>query len=245
MEWREEAIILGVRRHGETSVVAEVMTRTRGRHLGLVRGGRSRRQQPVLQPGNRVEANWRARLDEHLGTLTVEPIEMRAAAFMESALALQGVQLLAAHIRLLAERDPHERLYEACLTMLPNLQDCRLAGGMMLGFELALLDELGLGLDLSACALTGAVEGLAYVSPRTGRAVTQAAGAPWADRLLPLPRCLFTGEAPGWSDLVDGFALTGHFLARNIWMPRGQGEPQSRGAFIAALERALRAAVAE
>ena len=108
MEWREEAIILGVRRHGETSVVAELMTRTRGRHLGLVRGGRSRRQQPVLQPGNRVEANWRARLDEHLGTLTVEPVEMRAAAFMESALALQGVQLLAAHIRLLAERDPHE-----------------------------------------------------------------------------------------------------------------------------------------
>lgn len=93
---------------------------------------------------------------------------------------------------------------------------------MMLGFELALLDELGLGLDLSACALTGAVDGLAYVSPRTGRAVTEAAGAPWADRLLPLPRCLFTEEAPGWSDLVDGFALTGHFLARNIWVPVGR-----------------------
>ncbi len=244
MEWREEAIILGVSRHGETSVVAELMTRSRGRHLGLVRGGRSRRQQPVLQPGNRVEANWRARLDEHLGTLTLEPVEMRAASVMDSALALQGVQLLAAHMRLLPERDPHERLYDACLHILTIIDAPDHAGGAMLGFELALLEEMGLGLDLTACALTGETRGLAFVSPRTGRAVTAQAGAPWSERLLPLPACIVEDGPATLHDLLDGFALTGHFLNRNIWIPRNMAEPHARSGFIAALGRAAKASAA-
>ncbi|WP_185983072.1 DNA repair protein RecO [Aureimonas mangrovi] len=239
MEWRDRAIILGVRRHGETSAVAELMTRERGRHLGLVRGGRSRRQQPVLQPGNEIEATWRARLDEHLGAMTVEPVALRAALLMESPLALHGVQLVAAHLRLLAEREPHPRLYDALAAILEALDEVAGLPRMILGFEVALLEDMGFGLDLECCALTGAREGLAYVSPRTGRAVTAEAGEPWRDKLLPLPvlmteeeRMIPAGEEAG--QLAQGYALTGHFLARHLWEPRNLPEPAPRRAFLAA-----------
>ncbi len=155
MEWREEGIVLGVRRQGETSVVAEVMTRSRGRHLGLVRGGRSRRLQPVLQPGNTVDATWRARLDEHLGFMTVEPVTLRAARLMESAVGLYGIQLLAAHLRLLPERDAHPRLFDTLALIVEHLDDPVAAGSLILRFEIALLEELGFGLDLETCAATG------------------------------------------------------------------------------------------
>ncbi|MEF2071952.1 DNA repair protein RecO [Consotaella aegiceratis] len=249
MEWREEAIVLGVRRHGESSVIAELMTRSRGRHLGVVRGGRSRRQRPVLQPGNQVEATWYARLDEHLGTLTVDPIELRAARLMESGLALHGVQLLAAHLRLLPERDPHPRLYDGLCVILDHLAPTGEAlgrdaaviaalpspGELILRFEIALLDELGFGLDLSCCAATGARDDLVYVSPKSGRAVSRAAGEPWKDKLLPLPSFLLEPETRAQSgSLADGFRLTGYFLARHVWEPRGIGEPASRAGTIAA-----------
>ena len=163
MEWREEGIVLGVRRQGETSAVAEVMTRERGRHLGLVRGGRSRRLQPVLQPGNQVEATWRARLDEHLGFMTVEPVQLRAARLMESAVGLHGIQLLAAHIRLLPERDPHPRLYDAIQTIVAHLEEPLLAGALILRVEVMLLEDLGFGLGLDTCAASGRRDDLVYV----------------------------------------------------------------------------------
>ena len=165
MEWREEAIVLGVRRHGETSVIAEVMTRSRGRHLGIVRGGRSRRQQPVLQPGNTVEAHWRARLDEHMGTFVLEPLTLRAASLIESAAALNAVQLAAAHIRLLPERDPHPRLYDGLAVLIEHLTAPQPVAALMLRFEIALLEELGFGLDLSQCAATGQTHDLVYHAP--------------------------------------------------------------------------------
>ena len=161
MEWREEAIVLGVRRLGETSVVAEVMTRARGRHLGLVRGGRSRKQQPVLQPGNSVAVHWRARLDEHMGAFVLEPLELRAARLMESGVGLNGVQLVAAHLRLLAERDPHARLYDGLQIIVDHLDRPELVAELMLRFEIALLEELGFGLDLERCAATGQRDDLA------------------------------------------------------------------------------------
>lgn len=238
MEWRDEAIVLGVRRHGETSVVAEVMTRERGRHMGLVRGGRSRRLQPVLQPGNLVEATWRARLDEHMGTFAVEPVELRAARIIDDPQALHAVQLLAAHLRLLAEREPHPRLYDGLAAVLASGESATGYGPMMLRFEVALLEELGFGLDLESCALTGASEGLAFVSPKTGRAVTAEAGAPWADRLLALPEGLLAQEWNGSvEDLAAGFRLTGHFLGRHLWEPRNIPEPAPRHAFLAGLRR--------
>lgn len=237
MEWRERALILGVRRHGETSVVVELMTPSRGRHLGLVRGGRSRRQQPLLQPGNEVEATWRARLDEHLGAFTLEPLVLRAASLMADPLALHGVQLLAAHLRLLAERESHMRLYQDVLGLLAAFEGRSEDGPGLLRFEMTLLEELGFGLDLDSCAVTGASEGLAYVSPKTGRAVTAEAGEPWKDRLLPLPPCLTQPGIVGLDDLMAGFRLTGHFLSRHFWEPRAMGEPESRRAYLMALSR--------
>ena len=238
MEWREEAIVLGLRRLGETSVIAEIVTRERGRIQGLVRGGRSRERRAVLQPGNTIDAVWRARLDEHMGTLLVEPVSLRAAAIMESPAALHGTQLLASHLRLLPERDPHPRLFDGLVAFLDAATRHAALGELALRFEIALLEDLGFGLDLESCALTGVQEGLAYVSPRTGRAVTAAAGEPWQDRLLPLPALLTNADRSAAvlpSDLSQGFALTRHFLARDLWQPRGLEEPNVRGAFIASI----------
>ncbi|WP_062222616.1 DNA repair protein RecO [Aureimonas sp. D3] len=242
MEWREEGIVLGVRRQGETSAVAEIMTRDRGRHLGLVRGGRSRKLQPVLQPGNQVEATWRARLDEHLGFMTVEPVQLRAAHLMESAIGLHGIQLLAAHIRLLPERDPHPRLYDAIQTIVSHLGAPLLAGALMLRFEVMLLEDLGFGLDLEQCAASGRRDDLVYVSPKSGRAVSREAGEPWKDRLLPLPGFLVgADETLDGDGLIEGFRMTRFFLARHVWEPRAIDEPVSRNGTLGAIERGLSA----
>ncbi|MGI3128438.1 DNA repair protein RecO [Nitratireductor sp. PBL-C9] len=239
MEWRDEGIILGVRKYGETSVVLETMTAAHGRHLGLVKGGRSRRMQPLLQPGNRVDLVWRARLEEHLGAFQVEPLELNAARLLASAVAIHGIQLLAAHLRLMPERDAHAGLYETLKVITAHLDDPEIAGPLMVRFELALLDELGFGLDLGKCALTGSREGLAYVSPKSGRAVTQEAGTPWRDKLLPLPAFLTTRNMAETTReaLDDAYRLTGFFFHRNVYEPRGMEEPDARGGFLLALAR--------
>lgn len=236
MQWQDQAIILGIKRHGETSVIAELMTASHGRHMGLVRGGRSRRLQPLLQPGNRVEATWRARLDEHLGTLAVEPLHLRAGRLMEQAVSVHGVQALAALLRLLPERDPHPGLYEALDVILESFDEPSNAGELYLRFELAVLNELGFGLDLSECAATGTRDELAFVSPKTGRAVSRAAGAPYADRLLALPAFLLsvTGPAADRQALESAFRLTGFFLSRHVYEPRGLPIPTGRDAFVRA-----------
>jgi DNA repair protein RecO (recombination protein O) len=217
-----------------------VMTRGRGRHLGLVRGGRSQRLRSVLQPGNRVDVVWRARLDEQLGFFQVEPIEQNAARLLESASAVYGLQTLAAHLRLLPERDPHERLYETLGLVLAHLDDPTVAGALVARFEIIVLDELGFGLDLLRCAATGTSDNLIYVSPKTGRAVSAEAGAPWADRLLPLPAFLRSGaEIAGDSEAVGAaFRLTGYFFARHVYEPRGLTAPDARAGFLAALLKA-------
>src|SRR5207302_5330288 len=166
MQWTDEGIVLGVKRHGETSAILELMTRAHGRHLGLVRGGTGMRLRPVLQPGNRVSANWRARLDEHLGIYTVEGLELAAASFLSASHAVYGVTHLAALCRLLPERDPHARMFAVLEALLEKLVDARLSGPEVVRFELELLADLGFGLDLERCAATGATEDLAYVSPR-------------------------------------------------------------------------------
>ncbi|MGV8939545.1 MAG: DNA repair protein RecO [Allorhizobium sp.] len=247
MQWSDEAILLGVKRLGETSVIAEVMTRDRGRHMGLVRGGRSRRMQPVLQPGNRLEITWRARLDEHLGEFRIEPIELRAARLMESATAVYGVQALAALLRLLPERDPHVHLYEALDVILDHLGDPADAGELFIRFELEVLNDLGFGLDLARCAATGRIDDLIYVSPKTGRAVCREAGAPWAGKMLALPHFLSTGagKSADRQSLADAFQLTGFFLNRHVYEPRGLTEGTARAGFLQAALKALRGKVAD
>jgi DNA repair protein RecO (recombination protein O) len=236
MEWSERGLILGVRKHGENSVIVELMTRGHGRHMGVVRAGRSKSMQPVLQPGNEVAAVWRARLEEHIGAFVVEPAHLRTHELMGSARALHGVNWIAALLRLLPERDPHASLYDMALALLPALAGPA-ALDLFVRFELATLAELGFGLDLDTCAATGQRDDLIYVSPKSGRAVSRKAGAPWADKWLPLPD--FLRAEPGGpvarAQALDGFRLAGFFLERDIYAPRGLRMPDSRAAFLAAL----------
>lgn len=241
MEWRDQGIIIGVRRHGETSTIVEAMTRAHGRHLGLVRGGRSRKMQPMLQPGNHVELVWRARLDEHLGTYQAEPIELNAARLFDQATSVYGLQTVAAHLRLLPERDPHPALFETLRLVLQHLDEPAATGELVVRFELLVLEELGFGLDLSRCAATGRCEELVYVSPKSGRAVSREAGRPWHDAMLPLPAFLSGG--PGvradLGSFEDAFRLTGYFFGRHVWEPRGIAAPEARAGLIAAIRRSL------
>ena len=241
MEWTDDGIVLGVRRHGESSAIAELLTRDHGRHLGLVRGGASSRMRPLLQPGNGVRAVWRARLDEHLGTYAIEGLRLRAAGLLAASHAVYGVTHLAALARLLPERDPHQDLYEMLERTLDDFDDAGEAAVHLVRFELAMLAELGFGLDLENCAATGATSDLVYVSPKSGGAVSRAAGEPWRDRLFRLPTFLRVGEAGsnGWTaqDLQDGFRLTGWFLMRHVLEPRGQGHSDARDGFINAVTR--------
>lgn len=236
MEFTDIGIVLGARRHGETSAVLELMTRQHGRHLGLVRGGAGSRLKPVLQAGNLVSAVWRARIDENLGYYVIEAIDLRAAAFLDSAHALFGVQHLAALCRLLPERDPHAGVFDLLEHTVANLGSRRDGAALVAAFELELLTELGFGLDLSSCAATGATTDLVYVSPRSGRAVSRSAGLPWHGKLLALPAFLTgTGGAPSQADLRDAFALTGFFLARRVYDPSGTPLPEARHRFVAAV----------
>lgn len=235
MDWTDDALVLGLRKHGETSVILEAMTRDHGRHLGLVRGGRSREKRPILQAGNAVKLVWRGRIEEHLGTFEVEGLILHAGRFLSSRLALYAVTHVAALVRLLAERDPHPAVHAAMEHILESLDDEGMAPALVARFELAMLAELGFGLDLSACAATGATDDLAYVSPKSGRAVSRAAGAPYADRLLALPPFLRdTRGAPTASEVVDAYRLTGYFLQRDVLGPRGVNMPQGRQALIEA-----------
>ena len=241
MEWTDEGIVLGVRRHGESSAIVELLTRGHGRHLGLVRGGAGSRMRPLLQPGNSVGAVWRARLDEHLGYYQVEGARLRAASLLTSAHGAYGVTHLSSLARLLPERDPHEGIYDMLERTLDDFDDVGDAAAHLIKFELAMLAELGFGLDLETCAATGDTAELIYVSPKSGGAVSRAAGDPWRDRLLRLPAFLRPGEggSHGWSDsdLQDGFRLTGLFLLRHVLEPRGQGHSDARDGFINAVTK--------
>src|SRR5690349_19592348 len=240
MDWTDEGIILGVRPHGETASVVELLTRDHGRHLGLVHGGRSRKMRPILQMGNHVELTWKARLAEQLGHLTLETRRAYAAEVMDSAIPLAGLATLTTLARLLPERDPHASLYEVSLFVLGFLDEPEVWPALLVRWELALLEELGFGLDLTQCAATGGNDDLIYVSPRTGRAVSASAGEPYRDRLLALPAFLRgrSQAAVSAGDLSAGFALTGHFLETRILVPRGEVLPEVRGRLIDMLRKA-------
>ncbi|MDQ0394133.1 DNA repair protein RecO [Labrys monachus] len=236
MEWTDSGYVVGVRRHGESSVILEAMTRGHGRHLGLVRAARSRALQPVLQPGNAVQLVWRARIDGHLGHFAVEGLALHAAHFLSSRLALFAMSHVAALVRLLPEREPHPGLHGALGEIIAVISDAGVAPALIARFELEILTELGFGLDLGRCAATGSADDLAYVSPKTGRAVSREAGAPWHDRLLPLPGFL-RGEvgSPSAADIADALRLTRYFLERDVFAPRGLVMPEGRHAVVEAL----------
>ena len=238
MEWQQTGVLLSVKRHGENSSIVDVFTRSHGRWKGLVRGGRSRTMRPVLQPGNVVEATWRARLPDHLGSFTMEPVLFRAARLIDEPLRLAGLTALTELTRVLPEREAHERVFDAMQIVLDALEDDDLWPALLVRWELGLLDDLGYGLDLTSCAATGTNDNLIYVSPRSARAVSASAGEPYHDKLLALPAFL-TGApgTPTLEDIVNGFMLTGYFLNRHLFAARGLAAPESRGWIIDRLQR--------
>ncbi len=213
IEWRDEGALLSARTHGETSVIIEALTRSHGRVAGIVRGGISRKLAPHIQPGAQLDLTWKARLDEHLGTFTVEPKRSRTAQVMGDRLALDGLNSLCALLSAtLPEREPHPALYDRTMALLDLLGDTDLWPLAYLQWELALLDELGFGLDLRSCAVTGGNDALIYISPRSGRAVSASGAGDWADRLLPLPPVMLgSGDATG-AEIAKALGTTGYFI---------------------------------
>ena len=233
MEWTGEALLIGVRRHGETSVIADAMVAGRGRYMGLIRGGRSSKLSATLQPGNTVQLTWRARLEDHLGTFTVELLHARAAGLIADRTRLYLAQTIFEHLHLLPERDPHDRLLGMALELIDHDPD----GAALARFELTLLDELGFGLDLTNCAATGVTEDLTHVSPKSGRAVSRSAAEPYKDRLLPLPSFLAARGNASPDDIRKAFRLTGHFLHMHLWSARQISPPPTRDPLIEMLTR--------
>jgi DNA repair protein RecO (recombination protein O) len=242
MHWVDDGIVLAARKHGETSVVLSLLTRLHGRHAGLVRGGVGRRLKGVLQAGNEVGVEWRGRLSEHLGTYAVELQASHAAVLLDDPLRLAGLSAACALTEAaVPEREPHTPLYDAFRVLLESLTtDDASWPTVYARWELGLLAELGFGLDLSQCAVTGVVEGLTHVSPKTGRAVSAAAARPYMDRLFRLPGFFVnqqTATADEGAELRDGFALTGFFLERYVFSPNRQKMPAARDRLVERFSR--------
>ncbi len=233
MDWRDQGFVLNTRKHGETSVILEVFTAERGRHAGIVRGGVSRKMTPILQPGGQLDLAWRARLSDHIGSFTVEPLRSRTAV-LSDRFALAGLNAVTALLAFcLPDREPHPALYSQSTQLLDLLGQNELWPLAYLRWEMALLTELGYGLDLSECAVTGSIENLIYVSPKSGRAVSSKGAGEWADRLLPLPPVLCgAGEAPD-AEILQALSTTGYFLSEKLAPALGDKPlPEARARFV-------------
>jgi len=240
MEWRDHGILLNVRRHGETAAIIEVFTQLHGRHAGVVRGGTSRKIAPILQPGAQIDVAWKARLEDHIGTYSVEPIRSRAAA-MGDRLSLAGLNAVTGLLAFcLPEREAHAGLYKRSEQLLDLLDQTDIWPLAYLKWELSLLEEMGFGLNLASCAVTGSDKDLVYVSPKSGRAVSKQGAGEWADRLLPLPDCLRgIGSAPD-VEVSQALETTGYFLESRLAPELGHKPlPDSRSRFVGAFNRRL------
>jgi len=233
MEWSDDAIVLSSRAHGETGVILELLTRDHGRHAGLVRGGASRRVKPTLQPGNSVHVQWRARLEEHLGSFTCELARARAGELMDSRETLAGLNAFTAVTSsAMPEREAHAAVFLGAEVLLDAMmaEDALHWMTLYIRWEVGLLEALGFGLDLSECAATGVTSDLSYVSPKSGRAVSRDGAGIYANRLFRLPQFLLDSgaEEPEMDEIANGLALTGHFLLERVLRPHGKEMPQAR-----------------
>jgi len=233
MEWSDTGIVIASRPHGETSAIVETFTRLHGRHLGLVRGGASRRRRSELQPGNTLQLHWRARLSEHLGNFSVEPLRSRAGDLLEGRDALLGLNAFTSVAgTTLPEREEHSGLFDASEILLDAMTSEPFDhwAPLYVRWEVGLLDALGFGLDLSRCAATGVQDDLIFVSPRSGRAVSGSAGKPYQGRLFQLPQFLLGSQNSDVSrtDIADGLQLTGHFLLERVLRPHNRDTPNAR-----------------
>jgi DNA repair protein RecO (recombination protein O) len=241
MEWRGQGILLSTRRHGETSTIIEMFTPEQGRHLGIVRGGTSRKIAPILQPGAQLDVAWRARLEDHIGAFTVEPVRSRAASAMGDRLALAGLNTVTALLSFcLPEREAHGPLYHRTQALLDLLGSNEVWPLAYLHWEVSLLEEMGYALDLTECAVTGSTENLVYVSPKSARAVSAEGAGEWAHRLLPLPDVL-RGVGDGEdAEIAQAFKTTGYFLEAHLARDLGgRPLPEARARFIDAFNRRL------
>lgn len=223
IEWRDEGVLLAVRKHGENAVIIDVLTQRHGRHSGVVRGGAGRKQAPVLQPGAQLDLVWKARLEQHLGSFTVEPLRSRAAQVMTNPLALAG---LSSTVGLLCFSLPEREIYPNLYTISVNLLDLMCVTDAWplayLQWEIQLLEMLGFGLDLNQCAVSGEIEDLTYVSPKTGRAVAAHHAGEWKMRLLPLVPCMKGEGNAENNEISEGLRTTGHFLEK--WLAPSLGD---------------------
>ncbi|NRB35233.1 MAG: DNA repair protein RecO [Rhodobacteraceae bacterium] len=239
MDWTDHGILLSTRRHGENAAIIEVFTEAHGRHAGVVRGGASRKIAPILQPGAQLHVAWRARLEEHIGAFTVEPLRSRAAVALSGRMTLAGLNAVCGLLRFcLAERDPHPGFYKRSEALLDLLGQDEIWPLAYLQWELALLEETGFGLDLTSCAVTGRDAGLVYVSPKTGRAVSRDGAGDWADRLLPLPPVLRGDGEASDTEIVAALGVTGYFLDNKLAPQLGRNPvPDARGRLVDLLAR--------
>lgn len=241
MEWRGAGILVAVRRHGESSAIIEVFTETHGLHAGVVRGGAGRRMGPVLQPGAQLDVVWRARLEDHIGSYTVEPIRSRAAAAMSDRLMLAGLNAVTSLLSYcLPERQQHAAFYRQTEQLLDLLEHPEVWPLAYLKWEIALLAEVGFALQLDACAVSGTTADLGFVSPRSGRAVSRSTAGEWADRLLPLPDILRgVGKGPDL-EVFESLKTTGHFFHSQVAATLGgRPLPVARARFIDAFNRRI------
>lgn len=233
MQWRSDAFVLTTRRHGESSAIINVLSREEGRYAGLIRGGAGKNRRPIIEPGNRITATWRARLEEHLGTFECELIEAHAARWLGDALRLSAMSAaLGVAATALPERESHAPVFDGLEILIASL------GGedwpsVYVKWEVGLLGELGFGLDLSCCASTGQTDDLIYVSPKSGRAVSREAGEPYKDKMLPLPAFLReSGRAGSKQEVSAGLKLTAHFLDSQVYSASGSELPDARKRFF-------------
>jgi len=240
MRWQDSGFVLSARRHGESAVIVDLLTREHGRHAGLVRGGQSPRMRAMLQPGNEIAAVWRGRLDEHLGTILCELVGAHAARFLDDPGRLAGLMSAAALVgAALPEREPHAVVFVSFARLIEALDSATDWPARYVRWEQDLLGALGFGLDLGRCSVSGATTDLAYVSPRTGRAVSRTAGLAYHDKLLRLPEFLSRDTLADDTQLVLGMTLTGHFLTGHVFAPQGRTLPPAR---LRLAERIRRAA---
>lgn len=237
--WQDQGIVLAVRRHGENGAVASLLTEGQGRHAGYVRGAQGSKLRGTLEVGNLVDANWNARTSDNLGTLQLELSSNPAAHVMQDPLKLAALQSACALCdTALPEREGHPGLFHGLNALLEALQS-EVWGETYVMWEIALLKELGFALDISRCAGGGSNENLAYVSPKTGRAVSEEAGGPYKDKLLPLPSFLKSHSDTGEDDILTGLALTGYFLEHWVYAHHSHGVPEARLRFQERLEKTL------
>jgi DNA repair protein RecO (recombination protein O) len=243
MQWSDEGLVLEARRHGERAMVAQVLTREHGRCAGLLRGGQAPAMRAQWQIGNRLLVTWRARLAEHLGSFSGELLEGHAASLLEDGNRLAALSsAVALTASALPEREPHPRAYAGLSDLVTALGRNERWAPLYVEWEMALLAELGFGLDLASCAATGATDDLIYVSPRSGQAVCAAAGAPYRERMLRLPpflRHIEQGARPEPGDVLDGIELTGFFLERRVFAPEGRKLPAARARYVDLLRQVL------